>query len=167
MQNSKEVIEKVNEGFARKFGRDYRGLLEEYRTEDAEVVLMTLGTVTSTAREVVDDYRSKGKKVGLVKLRFFRPFPIERIREIAERVKAIGVYDRAISFGSGGPSYIETRNALYGHSNIPVQGFLAGLGGRDVTMPDIRIMLDKTLQTAEEGKPRREVVWIGTRGIEL
>ncbi|MFQ6127440.1 MAG: pyruvate ferredoxin oxidoreductase [Thermoplasmata archaeon] len=164
--NAKDVIKRVNDEYAREFGRDYGGAVEEYRMDDAEAALMTLGTVTSTARDVVDEYREKGKRVGLVKMRWFRPYPTEIVRDIASRIKALGVYDRAISFGSGGPSYIDTRNALYGHSTIPVIGFLAGLGGRDVMVQDIRLMFDRTLEAANKGRADREIVWVGTRGVE-
>lgn len=165
MQNAKKVIQEVNDEFAEMFGRNYHGMIEEYRTEDADAVLVTIGTVTSTAREVVDEYRSKGKNVGLVKLRFFRPFPIEQFIEIASRVRAMGVYDRSISFGSGGPSFIEIKNALYGHTSIPVISFLAGLGGRDVMSDDIKLMFDRTIEAAKTGRVEKNVVWIGTRGV--
>jgi pyruvate/2-oxoacid:ferredoxin oxidoreductase alpha subunit len=165
MHNSRSVIEEVNSEFAEVFGRDYHGMIEEYQTDDADAILITLGTVTSTARPIVDEYRAAGKKVGLVKLRFFRPYPTELIRKIAEKTKAIGVYDRAVSFGSGGPSWIDCRSALYGY-NIPVINFLAGLGGRDVMASDVRLMFDKTLEAASEGSAKKEVVWIGTRGVE-
>ena len=165
MQNAKKVIKEVTKEFASKFGRDYYGLIEEYRCDDADVVLITTGTVTGTAREVVDEMRKEGKKVGLVKLRFYRPFPKEELMKIGEHVNAIGVYDRSISFGSGGPLFIETRNALYGYT-IPILNFLAGLGGRDVTKQDIRKMFDKTIKAANEGKAEKEIMWIGTRGVK-
>ncbi len=165
MLNAKKVIQEVNDEFAEMFGRNYHGMIEEYRTEDADAILVTIGTVTSTAREVIDEYRAKGKKVGLVKLRFFRPFPIEKFIDIAKRTKAMGVYDRSISFGSGGPSFIEVKSAIYGHASIPMINFLAGLGGRDVMSDDIKLMLDKTLDAAKTGKTEKDVVWIGTRGV--
>jgi len=165
MQNARKVIRDVNDEFASEFGRDYHGLIEKYRCDDADVVLITMGTVTGTARDVVDEMRQEGKKVGLVKLRFFRPFPAEELKEVAEGVEAIGVYDRSISFSSGGPAFIETRHTLYGH-DIPIVNFLAGLGGRDVVKDDVRTMFEKTLKAAREGQPEKEVVWIGTRGVE-
>ncbi len=165
MNNAREVIHEVNDDFAKTFGRDYHGMIEEYQTDDADAILITLGTVTSSAREVVDEYRAQGKKVGMVKLRFFRPYPTEQIQRIAEKTKAIGVYDRAVSFGTGGPSWIDTRCALYGF-NIPVINYLAGLGGRDVMKQDIKLMYDMTLEAAESGKTKKDVVWIGTRGVE-
>lgn len=165
MQNARKVIRDVNDEFASEFGRDYHGLIEKYRCDDADVVLITMGTVTGTARDVVDEMRQEGKKVGLVKLRFFRPFPSEELKEIADDVEAIGIYDRSISFGSGGPTFIETRHTLYGY-DIPIVNFLAGLGGRDVVKDDVRTMFEKTLTAAKEGQPEKDVVWIGTRGVE-
>ncbi|MCK4757973.1 MAG: pyruvate ferredoxin oxidoreductase, partial [Thermoplasmata archaeon] len=165
MRNALEVVGEVNDEWAKIFGRDYGGLIEEYKTDGADAILITLGTVTSTARDIVDEYRAQGKKVGLVKLRFFRPYPTEAIRKVAEKCKAIGVYDRAVSFSAGGPSWIEARSALYGHT-IPIINVLAGIGGRDVTAPDIRLMFDKILEAAEKGKAENEIVWIGTRGVQ-
>lgn len=165
LEKSREIILSVTKEFARKFGRDYHGLIEEYRTDDAEVILMTVGTVTGTAREVVDAYREKGKKIGLVKLRFLRPYPTDEIRKVASRVKALGVYDRAVSFGVSGPQCIEAKSALYG-MNVPVVNFIAGLGGRDVTTKDVSKMFDVLLDVAKTGKAKKDVVWLGTRGVD-
>ena len=165
MENAKKAIKEVTKEFASKFGRDYHGLIEEYKCDDAEVVLITVGTVTGTAREVVDKLRQQGKKVGLIKLRFYRPFPREELRNIAKNVEAIGVYDRAISYGSGGPLFIETRNALYG-MDVPVLNFLAGLGGRDVMTGDVEKMYE-ILMKAKDSKPAKEIYWIGTRGVSI
>lgn len=165
LEKSREVILSVTKEFARKFGRDYHGLIEEYRTDDAEVVLMTVGTVTGTAREVVDAYREKGKKVGLVKLRFLRPYPTNEIRKVASKVKAFGVYDRAVSFGVSGPQCIEAKSALYGMT-VPVVNFIAGLGGRDVTTRDVSKMFDVLFEVAKTGKAKKDVVWLGTRGVD-
>ncbi len=164
MEKAKDVIRKVTKEFANKFGRNYYGLIEEYKCDDAEVVLITVGTVTGTARDVVDELRQKGKKVGLIKLRFYRPFPSEEIRKIAENVEAIGIYDRAISYGSGGPLFIETRHALYG-LDLPILNFLAGLGGRDVVKGDIEKMYEILLKAKE--KREKEIYWIGTRGVKI
>lgn len=164
MVQAKKVIKDITKDFAKRFGHNYHGLIEEYHTDDAEVVLVTVGTVTGTAREVVDDLRKKGKKVGLVKLRFYRPFPKEELQKIADHVEALGIYDRAISYGTGGPLYIETRHALYGRS-IPIINFLAGLGGRDVMKKDVEKMFE-LLFKAKEGKTGKEIVWIGTRGVK-
>lgn len=165
MRRATEVIEEMDRTFERAFGRAYGGAFETYRLEDADVALMTLGTVTSTAREVVDRLRSQGERVGLIKLRVFRPFPTERLQEATAHLKALGVYDRAVSYGVGGPTYIETRNALYNTTTMPILGFLAGLGGRDVTPSDVELMFKKTIAAIGHGRRASGVHWIGTRGV--
>jgi len=165
MRRASEVLEDVDRKFAKAFGRGYGGAFEAYRLEDAEVGLITLGTVTSTAREVVDLLRGRGEKVGLLKLRSFRPFPTERLREATAHLRAVGVYDRAVSYGVGGPTYVEVRNALYDTHNVPVLGFLAGLGGRDVTFADVELMFQKMTAAAARGRRAGGVSWIGTRGV--
>ena len=165
MRNAPKVIEEVNAEFAKKFGRDHGGMIDPYMVDDADVVLITMGTASSTAHEVVDDMRLEGKKVGLVKLRFWRPYPREQLRKIAEKVKAVGVFDRAVSYGVGGPSYIEFRNAAYG-LQVPTMNFIGGLGGRDVSLADIRFMYERLLETARTGEVRRDITWMGTRGVE-
>ncbi|MEM1514050.1 MAG: transketolase C-terminal domain-containing protein [Candidatus Thermoplasmatota archaeon] len=161
MEKAKKAIKEVTKEFYKKFGRNYYGLVEEYRCDDADYILVTIGTVTGTARDVVDEMRSKGKKVGLIKLRFYRPFPKEELRKIAENAEAIGIYDRAISYGVGGPIYIEARNALYGF-NLPVYNFLAGLGGRDVTKGDIEKMFEIMIE-----KKKEDIYWLNTRGVKI
>jgi pyruvate/2-oxoacid:ferredoxin oxidoreductase alpha subunit len=165
MRKSADVIREVNAAFAKHFGRDHGGLVDPYMVDDADVVLVTMGTASSTAHEVVDDMRSEGKKVGLVKLRFWRPYPAQELRSIVERVKAVGVFDRAVSYGVAGPSFIELRSASYG-LNVPMMNFIGGLGGRDVSLADIRFMYDSLLQAAKTGKAKRDVTWMGTRGVE-
>jgi pyruvate ferredoxin oxidoreductase alpha subunit len=159
---AKDVIKEVNDEFAKKFGRDYGGLVDTYRMEDAKVALITMGTVTSTSREVVDDLRQKGEKVGIIKLRFFRPFPSEDLRKLVKNLDALGVFDRSISYHGGGPVYNEARSALFGMT-IPVIDHLAGLGGRDVTKEQICKMFELTSYAAKGGKVK-EVTWHNTRG---
>jgi pyruvate ferredoxin oxidoreductase alpha subunit len=152
----------VTKEFASKFGRNYHGLIEQYRMDDAEYALISMGTVTGTAREVVDELRNQGIKAGLIKLRFIRPFPDEELRSIVENgnLKALGVYDRSVSYGVAGPVYIEVRNALYGF-DLPLYNFLAGIGGRDVVINDVRKMYDAMIKGKE-----KKIVWINTRGVE-
>lgn len=130
--------------------------------EDAEVALITMGTVTSTSREVVEDLRKAGRKVGIVKLRFFRPFPSEELRKALSSVGAVGVFDRSISFHGGGPVFNEVRSALYG-STLPVINHLAGIGGRDVTKEQIMKMFEVTLKAAK-GEKVNTINWHNTRG---
>ncbi|NPD90257.1 MAG: pyruvate ferredoxin oxidoreductase [Asgard group archaeon] len=163
MKNAKEVIREVNDEFAKKFGRDYGGLIRLYKMDDAEHALVVTGSTSSTARVVVDELRSQGEKVGLVILRFFRPFPVAEIQEALKDVKSAGIFDRSISYGSTGQCFIEVRNALYG-TNIPLINLIAGLGGRDITEKDISFMFDR-IKEAEIVKPKELVIFVNTRGI--
>lgn len=161
MEDSREVIRKVDSDYSEKFGRSYGGLVEEYCTEDADVVLMTSATAVSTARIAVDEMRSLGFPVGLVKVRVFRPFPVDEIRSIAQRVGKIGVMDRNISFGATGMIYQETKAVLY---NAPVRpklfGFIAGLGGRDITPETIKDIFSYVMN---HDAPESETIWIGLK----
>ncbi|MFA4956548.1 MAG: transketolase C-terminal domain-containing protein [Candidatus Methanoperedens sp.] len=159
---AKDVIKEVNDEFAKKFDRDYGGLVDTYRMDDARVALITMGTVTSTSREVVDELRQKGEKVGIIKLRFFRPFPSEDLRKLVTNLDALGVFDRSISYHGGGPVYNEVRSALFGMT-IPVINHLAGLGGRDVTKEQIFKMFELTSKAAK-GEKVKDVNWHNTRG---
>jgi pyruvate ferredoxin oxidoreductase alpha subunit len=162
VESAKKVIQEVNDEFATRFGRDYGGLIDTYQMEDAEVALVTMGTVTSTSRQVVDELRQEGKKVGLIKLRFFRPFPSEELKNALKDTAAVGVVDRSLSFIGGGQAFNEVRSALYG-LNIPVINHLAGLGGRDVTEMQIKNMFELTLSAAK-GEKVKSVNWHNTRG---
>ncbi|MEM3070431.1 MAG: transketolase C-terminal domain-containing protein, partial [Candidatus Bathyarchaeia archaeon] len=146
-----------------RFGRGYDGLLEEYSCEDAEAVLITMGSMTGTARDVIDEMREEGKRIGLVKMRGFRPFPSEELREMAKRYHAIGVVDRNTSYGSagGGIIAVETARALYPLDDRPLLlDFHVGLGGSDVTMRQIRYMADRVLEALDKGRVEEEVEWV-------
>ncbi|VVB56122.1 Pyruvate synthase subunit PorA [uncultured archaeon] len=164
VESSKEVIQEINSEFAKRFGRDYGGLIDTYRMDDADIALITMGTVTSTSREVVDELRQKGEKVGLIKLRFFRPFPSLELKKAVSKSKlsALGVFDRSISYHGGGQVYNEVRSALFGMT-IPVIDHLAGLGGRDVTEEQIMKMFELTRKAAK-GEKVNEINWHDTRG---
>ena len=154
MMKAKSVIAEVNEEFGEHFGRKY-DLLEKYRCDDAETVMIASGVIASTAKDVIDSLREAGESVGLIRVRVFRPFPKEEIRSIAENVKQIGVIDRNISFGHEGVFFTETKAALYSMTNPPkMYGFIAGLGGRDVTPGDIEEMIHRTASGQTD-----EVTW--------
>jgi len=166
MDNAKKVIREVDDEYGEMFGRRYGGLIEAYRCDNAEAVLITMGSITGTAREVIDEMRDNGKKIGLVKLRAFRPFPTEELRKIAEDVKAIGFVDRNFSHGSavGGIGGIETTRALYNTKNKPLLlDFIIGIGGRDVTPLQVKYMAEKVLQAARTGEVEKEVEWVQLR----
>jgi pyruvate/2-oxoacid:ferredoxin oxidoreductase alpha subunit len=161
---SKELIEKVDREFEECFGRKYGGLLEAYQVNDAEAVLITLGSISSTARAVVDEFRRKDRKVGAVKLRFYRPFPAQELRETLKHVRAVGVVDRDFSYGYCGAVYADTAAALQKIQESPrTVNFITGLGGRDVTLDHLRHMMKQLLKIAETGKIEKEVEWVGVR----
>jgi len=162
MQNALEKIKAVNEEFANIFGRKYgNGLVEEYLCEDAECVLVTASSMTGTARKVVEDLRKAGEKIGLVKLRSFRPFPAKDILEIAEKVKAMGICERQETHGSGcGEIYKEIRSVAYDLANRPKTiNFALGLGGVDITLPQLTYAAEKVLKAAKTGIVEKSLYW--------
>lgn len=166
MQDAKTVIAEINTEYAEKFGRDYGGLLSTYRMEDAERAIVFMGSTVGTARLVVDLLREKGEKVGLVKLRFFRPFPNEEMAEALKDVKAVGVFDRSFSYGSTGQVFLEVRNALY-EMKKPILNFIAGLGGRDIRCIDLQFMFDKLKEVEGKDKIDDPLVFVNTRGVTV
>jgi len=163
LQRSKKVIEAVDRDYKRRFGRGYDGLLEEYNCDGAEAVIMTMGSMTGTARDVVDIMRAKGKRIGLIKMRGFRPFPTEELQRIASKYKALAVVDRNNSFGSAGGGIVsmEVARALYSVPDRPLLlNFHVGLSGTDVTMRQIEYMCKETLKAAETGKVKKVVDWV-------
>ncbi|HSA38619.1 MAG TPA: pyruvate ferredoxin oxidoreductase [Methanoregula sp.] len=137
-KRAKEVIAKAGKEFGTMFGRDYSALIEGYMLEDAETAIIAMGSICGTTKDAVDEMRAAGKKVGLLKIRVFRPFPSEEIAKALSHVKRVAVLDKNISLGArGGATAIEVRDAMYG-STIPVKGYVLGLGGRDIRKKDIR-----------------------------
>lgn len=155
------VIKDIDEEFNDMFGRKY-GIIEQYRCDDAKVILVTSGTITGTARTVIDELREQGRKVGLLKLKVFRPTPTEQLREILFKAQKIAVIDRNISFGSTGIFAQEIKSALYGLAGAPpVFNYITGLGGRDVTPDAIKEIIDNTFKT---DIPQEPIIW---RGVKL
>ena len=133
MKTAKRVILEVGEEYGKLSGRSY-GLFDEYQTEDAEYIIIALGSTAGTAKAAVDDLREMGKKVGVIKLRVFRPFPAPELVQALSNAKAVAVLDRSEGFsGIGGPLFQEVRSALYRKTDMPVSGYVYGLGGRDIT----------------------------------
>ncbi len=160
MEEAKGVAKTVDKEFGQAFGRSY-GTMEEYFVEDADILLVTTGTVTGTARVVVDEYREKGERVGLLKMKMFRPFPTEDVRRVLQQVKKVAVVDRNISFGATGIFAQEIRSALHHHGEgTSVFGFITGLGGRDVTPAVLKEIVEFA-----KGKeaPEGDIAWIGVK----
>ena len=160
MERVKTKLEEIEGDFAAAFGRSYGGQIEEYRTEDADIVLVTSGSAVGTARTVVDAKRAEGIKVGLVKLRLYRPFPKERLAQALKGKKAVGVLDRSICFGwDCGPFYMETRALTPEIGMVPLLSFIDGLANMDITREHIAGMIDD-IQAASEGRPYQQVTWL-------
>ena len=147
MRRAKKVISEAGKEFGQMFGRDYSALIEGYRLEDADTAIIAMGSLCGTVKEAIDDMRTAGKKVGLLKIRCFRPFPAEEIKNALSHVKRVAVLDKNISVGAKGAVVIEVRDALYGKT-MPVLGYILGLGGRDVRISDIK----NIVSLAESGK---------------
>jgi len=157
-----DVIKEVNEDYGRVFGRKYgNGLIEEYKTDGAEAVLVAMGTIAGSARAAIDKLQADGKKVGLVKLRSFIPFPSEDFNRIASEVGAIGMIDRSVCPGQGGPVFHQIRSHTYEVEDRPnVLEFHAGLGGKEVRVRDVVKIGEKTLKAARGGAVESQIEWI-------
>lgn len=157
------VVLEVWDEFADRFGRSYRPI-EAYRAEDAETIIFISGATAGTARIAVDRMREEGRKVGVVRTRLWRPYPFDEVRSAVSGAKVVAVVDRALSFGGpGGPICSELRSALYPLSEKPVvSGYIAGLGGRDITIENFYEMVDDAERVALEG-PTDEYKMIGVR----
>jgi len=160
MARAKAKFDEIDQAFGRQFGRSYGGQVEAYRAEDADIVLVGAGSVTGTAQRVVDQCREKGIKVGLVRLRMFRPFPRERLAQVLKGKKAIGVIDRSICFGwDCGPFYMEIRALTPEIGNIPMISFICGMANMDVSPAEIGRMID-SVQSAAAGNAYQDVRWL-------
>lgn len=166
MINAKKVIKDVDEAFNKQFGRKYGGMVEEYCCDDAEIVLVTLGSVTGLARIVVDELRASGLKAGVFRIRFLRPFPEEELVNLAKRVKGIGVLEKDISFGYEGTVYTNVNSVIAkARVSIPSYNFVAGLGGRDISKDDVLEMF-QYIKEGVEGTKKDFVKFIGL-GVEI
>ncbi|MBN1871466.1 MAG: pyruvate ferredoxin oxidoreductase [Candidatus Omnitrophica bacterium] len=164
MDNSIKIIPKVFKEFADTFGKRH-DFSETYRLEDAEVAICALSSTAGTAKIAVDKLREEGHKVGLMKPRFFRPFPREHIAKRLSPLKAIAVLDRSESFsGNGGPLFTEIKAALYPERHRPaVLNYIYGLGGRDIFAEDIESVFRTLLDVAKTGATDERIQFIGVR----
>ena len=136
--NAKDVIFEAEQKFETIFGRKYTGLTENYQTEDAEYILIALGSISGLVREIVDKLREQGEKVGLLKIRYMRPFPNEEIAQAVKNAKAVAVLEKDISFGNEGAVYTNVNSALQKAGiNIPSSNYIGGLGGKNISPDEI------------------------------
>ena len=161
MQNALRVITEVHEEWGERFGRHYAPLVEEYRLNDADYAIVTIGSMSGAGKDAVDAAREAGEKVGLIKIKTFRPFPLQALRDALAKVKAVGVVDRSVSFAwNSGPVYQELLSALYFLDNrIPAVSFVGGLAGADITIDHFKRVIDTTAKTLQ-GEVPSECIWL-------
>lgn len=165
MKAAKGAILEQGKRFGQMTGRTY-GFFEEYCMEDAEEALVLIGSTAGTAKATVDQLRAQGKKVGLVKLRVFRPFPAEELAQALSHCKAVAVMDKSEGFSAcGGPIFAETRSALYDLENRPkLINVVYGLGGRDVSTGDLANLYQRLEHIAQTGEIGEVYTHMGVRG---
>jgi len=163
LRGTRGIINKVWSDFGKLSGRHYQAV-EHYRSDDADTLLLTMGSYSEIAMEAVDQLRERGEKVGLIRLRLWRPFPFEELRQATKACRTLVVLDRCISPGGPpGPVCSETKAALYSQKKRPnIAGFIGGLGGRDLSVPEFVQMVERGRVIAAEGG--EEIEMIGVRG---
>jgi len=157
MERVPEVFEEHRAQFTREFGRDMKAAVTPYLVEDAETVLVTSGSISTTMRQVVDKRRERGEKVGMIRIKMFRPFPVEAIRSLLAGTKKVGVLDRNCAADRGGIFWQEVCAAMQGQGHPLIQGYLTGVGGNDVIPKTVHEVVDDLVQRETAGEP----VWKG------
>jgi len=164
IENAPAVIADVSQRFGQAFGRSYE-LFESYRLEDADRVIVAINSIAGEIKEAVDTLREQGEKVGLLKIRVFRPFPYEEIRDALRNARVVTVLDRSTSMGAYGPLFAEIRTALYDLEERPlVYDRVFGLGGRELFPEDIVEIFAESRRYLEEGKVEKVFDILGVRG---
>jgi pyruvate ferredoxin oxidoreductase alpha subunit len=167
LRNARQVIREVGMEFGNTFGREY-GFFETYQLEDADCAIVVLSSTAGTARSAVDNLRSQGLKVGLLKPRIFRPFPADEMIDSLRGVRIIAVMDRSVSFGAlenGGPLWLELSAAAYSKGlSVPILDYVFGLGGRDITVEEIENIAQHALRNMDEKQIQQNVHYVGVRG---
>lgn len=161
MQNALGVIEQVHAEWGERFGRAHAPLVEGYRMDDAEYAIVTIGSMTGAAKDAVDAARDRGQRVGLAKVKTYRPFPIRAVATMLAGMKAIGVVDRSVSFGwNCGPLYQDVIGALHA-STTPAISFIGGLAGADLTTDHFGRVIERTADLARDaGGGSGDTIWL-------
>ena len=147
MVRSAEALKVAGKAFGEQFGRDYSGLVESYRMDDADVAFVAMGSICGTIKDAIDEMRENGVKAGLVKIRCYRPFPAADIREALAGVGTVAVLEKNVSLGSAMKGAVgpEVKDAMDG-TGTAVYSYVAGLGGRDLRKRDVAAMADLALK---------------------
>ncbi|TFH23838.1 pyruvate ferredoxin oxidoreductase [Candidatus Bathyarchaeota archaeon] len=166
MKNAYKKIQEINNEFAQISGRSYgNGLIDVYKLDDAEIIVVCVGSTSGTLKVVVDELREEGIKAGLLRLRTFRPLPVEELRNALKNAKAIAVMDKSMSFGGfGGAVYHEVRHALYdAQAHPPIVNYIYGLGGRDSNPRAFRTIFEDLRRIAKTGQIEKQISYFGLR----
>jgi pyruvate ferredoxin oxidoreductase alpha subunit len=166
MKNALKRIQEVNGEYAELTGRSYgNGLIDAYKLEDAEIAVVCVGSTCGTLRVVVDELRQEGIKAGLLRLRTFRPLPVEDLRRTLAKTTAIAVMDKSMSFGGlGGAVFCEIRHALYDEKQrLSIVNYIYGLGGRDTSPRELRGVFEDLMRIAKTGRVEKQVYYLGLR----
>ena len=167
MEEGKPRIREILAEVVTLTGRDHGGLIEAYRTDDAEVVLVAIGSVTGTIKDAVDELRQSGKKVGLIKIRCYRPFPHAEILDAVQSARVVAVMDASFSMGSEGSIGLDLKAKLYGRPDAPVViDYIAGLGGREINIQTINKLVERAEAVCLSGQAPLESEWVDlNRGL--
>ncbi|MEM4602316.1 MAG: transketolase C-terminal domain-containing protein, partial [Candidatus Nezhaarchaeales archaeon] len=162
-----KALEEVDKGFEKEFGINY-GLYEEYKTQDADILLIAMGAIASTAKIAIDRLREKGVKVGLFRPRLYRPIPIDVWREKLRSARMLTIVDRAISFGAvGGPLFTDIASIFANEIDRPLMmNFIVGIGGRDVTVKELMDIVRTSDKALQRGRVEKSCIYYGVRGVE-
>jgi pyruvate/2-oxoacid:ferredoxin oxidoreductase alpha subunit len=161
MEESREVILRTNREFADAFGRDHGGMLWEYRTEDADVILSSMGSVAAEAMEAADELRANGIATGVVGIRVFRPFPKEDVIRAFRNAKVIILFEKSISYGYEGGLSSELKAAFYRTGiQAPIHDYVVGLGGRDVKSRELVEAVKSSAEAIRSGIPEKHTSWL-------
>jgi len=167
MREADKVIDEVFAEFKDKFGREYKKI-NTYKTEDADIILLAMGSMSGTARAAVNKLREEGKAVGLAKLTVLRPFPEKELLECANNSKVLAVVDRNISFGYGGRVYSEVAGKFVNRPTKPfITNYVVGLGGRDITIKDFSEIVSDCETVIKNGKVETQTKWINVKEENL
>ncbi len=158
--NAMKVYEEIEREYKKLFGKYFGGPIDCYKCDDAAVVFTSQGSVAAEAKDAIDELREEGYKVGNARMRMIRPFPVDRIRELGSRVKGFASLDRSVSYGYGGPVANDIRATMYNTKHRPIiKSYIGGLGGRDMTVPDIKEVILDTVKSVETGEAGPEETW--------
>jgi pyruvate/2-oxoacid:ferredoxin oxidoreductase alpha subunit len=163
LEKSPETIRAVNAAFAETFGRDHGGMLWEYRTQDADLILVGMGSLASEAMDAADRLREEGIKAGVVGIRSYRPFPKADVRNVFRNAKGIVIFEKSISYGYEGGLCSDLKAAFYGTAiNAPIHNYIAGLGGRDVKARELVAAAKDSLAGFDKGMVEPQTTWLNT-----